>query len=73
MPKNFGAVGQDWDDAHTDLQNENYPPATDADGHNNGLVLGPGSSFPERLATASAQYLVRGAKFDNNNFGPRLC
>jgi hypothetical protein len=54
------------------LRYEDFPPATDADGHNNGLILGRGSSFPERLATASAQYIDVGHKNDKNNFAPRF-
>jgi hypothetical protein len=54
------------------LRYENYPPATDGDGHLNGLVLGAGASFPERLAGASAQFLDRSVRFDNNNFAPRF-
>jgi hypothetical protein len=54
------------------LRYENYPPATDGDGHLNGLVLAQGSSFAERLAGASAQFMDRSVKFDNNNFAPRF-
>jgi hypothetical protein len=54
------------------LRYENYFPGTDEDGHANNLRLGAGNSLPERLVDASAQFVKRTAKFDNNNFAPRF-
>ena len=51
---------------------ENYFPGTDDDGHANNLRLASGNSFAERLSDASAQFVHRTAKFDNNNFAPRF-
>ncbi|MCU1325636.1 MAG: Cna domain protein, partial [Bryobacterales bacterium] len=54
------------------LRYENYAPATDGDGHLNGLVLGKGANLSERLVDASAQFLDRPHRPDNNNFAPRF-
>src|SRR5260370_40665481 len=54
------------------LRYENFPPATDGDGHLNGLVLGPGSSCPERLARASAQFLEHNLRCDTANIAARV-
>jgi hypothetical protein len=54
------------------LRWEDFPPVTDADGHLNNLVMGPGSSFPERLAGASSQYMQTAHPNDKNNFAPRF-
>ena len=51
---------------------ENYTPGRDEDGHANNLRLGTGNSLQERLVDASAQFVKRTAKFDNNNFAPRF-
>ena len=54
------------------LRYENYTPGRDEDGHANNLKLGSGNSLSERLVDASAQFVKRTAKFDNNNFAPRF-
>ena len=54
------------------LRYENYLPGTDEDGHANNLKLGTGNNLSERLVDASAQFVTRTAKFDNNNFAPRF-
>ncbi len=54
------------------MRYENYFPGTDDDGHANNLKLATGNSFAERLSNASAQFVKRTAKFDNNNFAPRF-
>ena len=54
------------------LRWEDFPPVTDADGHLNNLVMGPGSTLSERLVNASSQYMDVGHPNDKNNFAPRF-
>ena len=54
------------------LRYEFFPPATDGDGHLNGLQLQKGNSIPESIANASAQFMERSHEPDNNNFAPRF-
>src|SRR5205085_11121636 len=48
------------------LRYENFPPASDADGHLNGLKLGPGQRIPESLLDASTPFFEHRHPSDNS-------
>ena len=51
---------------------ENYGTFVDKDGTLRNLILGPGSTFAERLASARVDFVDRFYPPDNNNIAPRV-
>ena len=51
---------------------ENYGTFKDSDGTLRNIVLGSGSTFAERLASARVDFVDKFFPTDNNNIGPRL-
>jgi len=54
------------------LRYENYGTFRDTDDGLRNLILGSGSTFNERLASARVDFVDRFYPADNNNFGPRV-
>lgn len=54
------------------LRYENYGTFKDSDGTLRNIVLGPGATMGERLASARVDFVDRFFPTDNNNIGPRV-
>ena len=54
------------------LRYENYGTFKDSDDTLRNLILGPGATYNEQLASARVDFVERFNPSDNNNFGPRI-